>query len=192
MGAAVRLWRARHSPLARRTDVVEAWLGVGTVVLMAVLAPLAGAVVAGNTDAQLLSEQQGWHRTPAVLTGDAATDTAVAAGADATRAEAMVRWTAPDHSVRTAMALVPSGTKAGDTTMVWTDSGGRIRHQPMTPHQAEVLGDLAGACAASGVCVLLVGGRRVIVRVGLDPYRARAWERAWAEVEPRWTHRRHA
>ncbi|WP_443729332.1 Rv1733c family protein [Streptantibioticus rubrisoli] len=189
MGATVRLWRARHNPLVRRTDVAEAWLGVGTAALMTALAPLAGATLAGNVGAQLLRDQQGWHRTTAVLTENAAyTETAVAAG-DTGRAEAMVRWTAPDHSVRTAMALVPTGTRAGATTAVWTDAAGRLRHQPMTAHQAEVLGDLAGACAAAGVCLVLVGGRRVVVRVVLDRYRARAWERAWAEVEPRWTHR---
>ncbi|WP_443072639.1 Rv1733c family protein [Streptomyces sp. RPT161] len=190
MGATVRLWKGRHNPLMRRTDVAEAWLGVATAVLVTALAPLAGAVLAGNVDAELLHEQQGWHRTAAVLTENAAaTETGVAVGEDTARADALVRWTAPDHSVRTAMAQVPAGAKAGDTAVVWTDAGGRLRHQPMTPHQAEVLGDLAGACAAAGVCVLLVGGRRVVVRVGLDRYRARAWERAWAEVEPRWTHR---
>ncbi len=190
MGATVRLWRGWHNPLMRRTDRAEAWLGAATAVLVTALAPLAGAALAGSVDAQLLREQQGWRRTTAVLTEDAkVTETGVTAGENTGRADAMVRWTAPDHSSRTAMAQVPAGTRAGDTTAVWTDAAGRLRHQPMTAHQARVLGDLAGGCAAAGVCVLLVGGRKVVVQVVLDRYRARAWERAWADVEPRWTHR---
>ncbi|GAA1899242.1 hypothetical protein GCM10009753_30490 [Streptantibioticus ferralitis] len=174
----------------RRSDVAEGWIGVATAVLVAGLAPLTGAVLAGNVDAQLLSQQQGWHRTSAVLTQDAASAaTAVTTGQDTGKAQATVRWTAPDHSVRTAPAQVTAGAKAGSTTLIWTDPSGRLRHQPMTPHQTGVLSDLAGACAAGGVCVLLLGGRRIIVRGALDRWRARAWERAWAEVEPRWTHR---
>lgn len=190
MGATVRMWRGRHNPLMRRSDVAEGWIGVATAVLVAGLAPLTGAVLAGNVDAQLLSQQQGWHRTSAVLTQDAASAaTAVTTGQDTGKAQATVRWTAPDHSVRTAPAQVTAGAKAGSTTLIWTDPSGRLRHQPMTPHQTGVLSDLAGACAAGGVCVLLLGGRRIIVRGALDRWRARAWERAWAEVEPRWTHR---
>ncbi|MDF3293609.1 Rv1733c family protein [Streptomyces silvisoli] len=181
-------WRLmrRHCPLRRGSDVVEACVGLLTVLLAAVFAPLAGVVAAEATSALLVHQQQGWHRTAAVLTGDAAFTTTGAA--DTGQAEATVRWSAPDRSTRSAATEVPAGTKAGTSTTVWIDAKGRLRHPPLGSDDRAALADLAGGCVAIGVCALAAGARRAVVRFELERHRARAWEREWAEVEPRWTH----
>lgn len=191
MAAKVRLWRWRRNPLRRPTDVAEGWISLATIALTAVLAPAAGAAVAIGVDEALLRHGQEWHRTTAVLTQDAAAaDGITATGVDASRAQARVRWTGPDRAVHTAVTQVAIGAKAGSATVVWTDAQGRLRSQPPSALQAQTQGDLAGASAAAGVVVLLVGGSRIVVRLTIDRRRAQDWERAWAEVEPRWSHGR--
>lgn len=191
MAAKVRLWRWRRNPLRRPTDVAEGWIGLATIALTVVLAPAAGAVAAVSVEDALLQHGQDWHRTSAVLTEDAApADAAMTTGVDAAHVQATVRWTAPDDSVHTAVTQVAPGAKAGAATTIWTDAQGRLRSQPPSAAQAQAQGDLAGGCVAAGVVVLLIGGNRVIVRTTLDRRRAQDWERAWAEVEPRWSHGR--
>lgn len=165
---------------------MEACVRLLTLLLAAVLAPLAGLTAASAAAAMLAHQQQGWHRTSAVLTADASF-VATGAMAETGQTEAPVRWSAPDRSVHTAVTQVQPGTRAGTATTAWIDANGRLRHPPMSPGDMTVLADLGGACAATGVCLLAAGTRRVIVRVELERHRARVWEREWAEVEPRWT-----
>jgi hypothetical protein len=154
---------------------------------MAVLAPVLGTAAAAGADAALLDQGRDWHPTTAVLTQDAAADgTAVATGVDAGRSEALVRWTAPDGSVHTAVTQVAPGTRAGSKTVIWTDARGRLQSRPPSLASAQLQGDLAGACVVGGVCLALLGGRHVVVRLTLDRHRAHEWEREWAEVEPHW------
>ncbi|WP_329269766.1 Rv1733c family protein [Streptomyces sp. NBC_01451] len=182
MGMRVRWWRWRRNPLRRRSDAVEAWVVLVTSVLMAAGMPLAGALGSVRVGSVLLQERQERHRTSAVLTEDAG---APGPGAYA-RTWALVRWTAPDDSVRTAEVRVVAGSRAGAGTVIWTDDQGRLVGAPPTPGQAVALSVFAGMLAASGVALFLLVGRRA-VRMGLDRHRARQWERTWALTGPRWS-----
>ena len=47
MRAITGLWRWRHNPLRRRTDVAEGWIALLALLLIVVAAPTAGSVVGG-------------------------------------------------------------------------------------------------------------------------------------------------
>lgn len=185
MGAKVRCWRWRRNPLRRRSDAVEAWLVLVTAVVMAVGTPLAGTLSAVAVGSGLLHQRQERHRTSAVLTGNAAKPEP---GMYA-RTWATVQWTASDGSLRTARAPIGVGSRAGARTVIWTDGQGRLVGEPPGPGQALAESALAGALAAGGVALLLLGGR-LIVRRQLDRRRAAQWERAWARTGPQWDRKR--
>ncbi|WP_372404475.1 hypothetical protein [Streptomyces luteireticuli] len=190
MDARMMTWRWQRNPLLRRSDIAERWMAVITILLMAVLAPLAGILVATGVATSSGRQERDRHPATAVLTKDAAlVPTGTAPGGTVVRARAPVRWEAPDHSTRTAVIQVSPDARAGTGTVIWTDSRGRIVHRPPTPSQTELRGSTTGAGAAGGVCLLLLGARLLTVKVTLDRYRARAREREWSEVAPRWTHR---
>ncbi|MEU1129076.1 hypothetical protein ABZ383_04310, partial [Streptomyces sp. NPDC005900] len=54
MRAVAGLWRWRHNPLRRRTDLAEAWLALAALVLIVVAAPLVGTLAAGVSRGALL------------------------------------------------------------------------------------------------------------------------------------------
>ncbi|RLU89224.1 hypothetical protein CTZ27_22560 [Streptomyces griseocarneus] len=186
----MRAWKWRHNPLLRRSDIAEWWTAVATVLLMAVLAPLAGALAATGVEESANRLRQDLHPATAILTKDATVlRTGTAPGEPTERARAPVRWQSSGHTIRTAMVQVSPDAKARASTMVWTDSHGRVGSRPPTRPQAEFRGNTAGAEVAAGVCLLLAGAHRMTVKVALHRYRERAWEREWSEVEPLWTHR---
>ncbi|GAA2335744.1 Rv1733c family protein [Streptomyces cuspidosporus] len=191
MSAKVRtrlLWRWRRNPLRRRSDVVEAWVALVAGLVMAVGGTAAGVATADAVEQPLLVERAERHQVPARLLEDAPATQPSADGSRAGRVPAEVRWKAPDGSVRTGTAQVPEGHAAGTATVVWTDGHGRLVPEPLTPREAETRAALTGATAAAGVGLVTLAGRRV-VRWRLDRHRAEEWERAWAEVEPRWSSR---
>ncbi|WP_371660027.1 hypothetical protein [Streptomyces sp. NBC_00280] len=178
----MRWWRWRRNPLRRRSDVVEAWVVLVTSVVMAAGMPLAGALSSVRVGSVLLQQRQERHRTSAVLAEDAGDP---GPGTYA-RTWAVVRWTAPGDTVRTAGVRVAAGSSAGTRTVIWTDGQGRLVSAPLTPGRAVALSAFAGTLAASGVALLLLAGRRA-VRMGLDRHRAGQWERTWALTGPRWS-----
>ncbi|MFI6335733.1 hypothetical protein [Streptomyces sp. NPDC050535] len=185
MGGKVSCWRWRRNPLRRRSDAVEAWVVLVTAVAMAVGMPLVGALSAVTVESGLLHQRQDRHRTSAVLTEDARNS---GPGTYA-RSWAVVRWTASGDSARTAGARVAPGSRAGATTVIWTDGQERLVGAPLTPGQAVARSALVGVLAASGVALLLLAGRRA-VRMRLDRHRAAQWERAWALTGPLWSEKR--
>jgi hypothetical protein len=70
---------------------------------------------------------------------------------------------------------------------VWLDKRGALHDPPASPGQAAQSGVVIGSFAATGVCLLVKGGRWA-VRVRLDRRREAAWERGWAELGPKWGH----
>lgn len=106
---------------------------------------------------------------------------------DSSSARASVRWTTPDGAERTGVAEVSESTRAGDTVHVWTDADGRQSVAPagarMSLFHAGIGAALTSGTLAAIVCLVQAG-----VRARIDRRRSEAWERAWAEVEPRWRH----
>lgn len=181
-------WRWRRNPLKRRSDVVEAWVALVAGLVMAVGGTTAGVVTAAAVEQPLLAQRAERHSVPARLLEDAPAATPRADGSRADRVPATVRWKAPDGTVHTGVAQVREGRAAGASTVVWIDARGRLVHEPLTQQEVESRAALTGATAATGVCLVTLAGRRV-VRWRLDRGRAAQWERAWAEVEPRWSSR---
>jgi hypothetical protein len=179
------LWRWRKNPLKRRSDRAEAWAGLAAGVIMAVSAPLTGALasdaVAGN-----LRDQPGLHRTSAVLREDAPTTDGGATVSDDPTVFTKVRWTTPDGHSHTGRAPVQVGTREGTKVPVWLDRAGRPHQPPPDATDVSVESGASGGAVAVATC-FFVGSGCWVVRRRLDAARDKSWEREWALVGPKWT-----
>ncbi|MFJ8107690.1 hypothetical protein [Streptomyces sp. NPDC096132] len=187
-GGRVPLWRWRRNPLRRRSDVVEAWIGVAAVTLL-LAAPAVGVVTADVAERSALDQARGLHRTAARLVEDAApaTPSRLSGTADGD-ARATVRWTTTDGSVQTGEAPVAAGSRAGSPVTVWLDDEGRSRPAPPTPARARSHGAAVGVATGGGLGLLVVSGWWV-ARVRLEVRRGAQWGRAWAEFDTDRGHR---
>jgi len=188
-------WRWRRSPLRRRTDVVEAWLGLVTVLLLCAV-PLLGwwagqsvdrtlqrAVRAQRAERTLVTAQR-VAQEPASHGPSGAGAGAAAAETDARRAERL-RWTAPDGSSHTGKVPVDLEVWAGDRVRLWTDREGALVPPPLDSATATTHSVLAGiASGASAAALLLISRRLLLWR--LMRRRLDVWEREWARVGQDW------
>ncbi|MFT2020015.1 hypothetical protein ACMA1D_29890 [Streptomyces sp. 796.1] len=182
------LWRWRRNPLRRRTDVIEAWV----LLLAAVLMVLGGAAIGVTTalivQRPLLDQSEHRHPTQATLVKDVPKRPTELGEPGSNRVRATVRWSDADGRQHTARTPVEEGHEAGDRVTIWTDERGEVTAVPLTPEQAATRAAVVGAMAATGFCCTVLVGRRHLQR-RLDQQRAEQWERAWAEVGPRWSGR---
>jgi hypothetical protein len=187
----VRLWRWRRNPLRRRSDLVEAWLRLVTVVLALLLGASAGAAAAGAVDASLADRRERTRPVTAVLAEDTArgTSSPVTENGDGNGGVwAKVRWTAPDGTIRTGRAEVEPGSGAGSAVTVWTDPSGRLVAAPPAGAEAAFQTVMAGGTVTvtTGGLVLLCGR---LVGARLQRRRLAEWEAEWRQVEPTWRRR---
>jgi hypothetical protein len=111
VGAIRGIWRWRHNPLRRTTDLVEAWAALVALLLMVVGAPLVG-LFAGSAAHDSLSRtarQQlaARHRVAATVLDATAVVAPAAAdsvrpGEQEGRRRVLASWTAPDGTARRA------------------------------------------------------------------------------------------
>jgi hypothetical protein len=192
MRTRVRGWRWRRNPLRRRSDVVEAWTVLAVAMLLAVGAPLAGAVVGWwahhEARAVALEQRAERQRVRAEVVGRTPDSLPSVGGREHTY-RVTVRWTEPGSGPRTATARVPSGTQRGETVDVWFDSRGRNVAPPPdgTAVWQHTLA-IGAFTTGSAVAVVLLG--HAAVRSTAGRRRMAEWEREWALTEPRWTRRR--
>ncbi|WP_329181281.1 Rv1733c family protein [Streptomyces sp. NBC_01477] len=195
-----RGWRWRRNPLRRRSDVVEAWLGVVTILLFCV-APLAGWWAGQSVDRTLqrVARTQRTERTlvaAAVVQSPAASDAtaapgaakaaAAAAGADSDpRRGDVLRWIAPDHSLHTAKVPVGLEVWRGNEMLLWTDSTGVLVPPPLDNATATTHAVLAGLATGSAAGGVLLVSRQVLMW-RLMRRRMDSWEREWARVGQDW------
>lgn len=192
MRSRVRGWRWRHSPLRRRSDVVEAWTVLAVTVLLLVVAPSAGVIAAwwAHDDARDTAREQRADRrhVRAEVVGRTTEPLPTAQGGRQPSVEAAVRWTEPEGDLRTATARVPAGTRAGDMVDVWFDSRGRTAAPPADGTAVWQHTITIGVCATGGaVAVILLG--HAVVRHAAMRRRLAEWEQEWARTEPEWTGR---
>ncbi|MFI6033340.1 hypothetical protein ACIBBD_03995 [Streptomyces sp. NPDC051315] len=188
------LWRWRHNPLRRTTDLVEAWVALSALLLILVVAPVAGSLVgAAAQDAlqQSVREQRAsrHHVTATVvrrLDGSLLeADPESSSGRDA-RTRVVADWTAPDGTARHGTVL--AGLKAprpGDHFPIWTDTHGRLVARPLDSATATTHAVLAGFGAALFTAGVVEGGRRLIVWRMVRRRYAR-WDQAWDRAGPDW------
>lgn len=188
------LWRWRHNPLRRTTDLVEAWLALLAVLLILTLAPLLGALTGATAEdalQQAVRDQHlARHEVTATVVGKAARapldPDPEASSAQDPHSRVLADWTAPDGTAHhgEVIAALKSPHK-GDHFTLWTDAHGDLVARPLDSATATTHAVLAGIGAALLTAGLLDTGRRLIVwRMTLRRY-AR-WDQAWDRAGPDW------
>jgi phosphate/sulfate permease len=187
------LWRWRHNPLRRGTDMAEAWVCLGALLLMLVAAPIVGALVGSAAESSLQRTVREQHRLRQPVTARVIRE--LRGGAPAADPETVAResssrvlayWTAPDGTERqgpvTAQLRDP---EPGDRFRIWTDPQGDPAARPLDPATATTHAVLAGIGAALLSAALVEAARRLVVwRMVLQRY-AR-WDQAWDRAGPDW------
>ena len=191
------LWRWRHNPLRRATDLAEAWVALAALLLILLAAPVVGAVV-GAVAQDACSSPSGTSTQPAMLV--TATVVRKLAGAPAgarprdgrpARACAQPgrrptgrRRTAPRSTARSTASL--KSPHRGDHFTIWTDRHGPpggppagLRHRDDARRARRLR---RGRCSRRG---LVEGGRRLIVWRMVRRRYAR-WDQAWDRAGPDW------
>lgn len=181
------LWRWQNNPLRRRTDRVEAWVGLIAAAVMAVSAPVTGAVAA-DALGDNLRDRSDYRRASAVLIENAPSTDGLSTVSSDPKVPAKVKWKTPGGHSRTGRAPVEAGTPAHTRVTVWLDSRGEPRQPP--PGPGEITGESAAAGGATAVatCFAVASGCW-LVRRRLNSLREKEWEREWAAVGPWWSRR---
>jgi len=188
------LWRWRHNPLRRATDLAEAWLALGALLLILGGAPAAGVLVGTRAEDALQQSVREQHenRRPVIATvvrkagrTPLDPDPETASGRDS-HSRVLARWTAPDGTVRhgTAMAALKSPAR-GDRFTVWTDQRGRMVGRPLDTATAATHAVLAGFGTAAACAGVVEAARRLVVR-HLVRRRYDRWDRDWSRAGPDW------
>ncbi|WP_329296505.1 hypothetical protein [Streptomyces pseudovenezuelae] len=187
----VLLWRWRRNPLRRRSDLAQAWIGLG--LFLAVLAALPAAVLwAGHTahrhhTATAQKQKADWRHTSAVLVRDAPRHPEPGSHeARKTLYPATVRFTDPRGQTRTAKADVEPDLTAGSTVRVWVNAEGSITGPPLTTEQ--IRDRVIGSALLAAMAVPLLGAAAYgYAHRRLERHNLARWDTAWAETAPRWT-----
>ncbi|KUN77984.1 Rv1733c family protein [Streptomyces griseoruber] len=188
------IWRWRHNPLRRGTDLVEAWVALSALLLILLVAPVVGSLigaVAQDSLQQAVREQrQARHEITATVVRKAAAsplqaDPEAASGRE-TRSRVVADWTAPDGTGRHGTVLAALKTPhRGDHFEIWTDAHGTLVARPLDSATATTHAVLAGFGAALLTAGAVEGGRRLIVWRMVRRRYAR-WDQAWDRAGPDW------
>ncbi|MEU7473819.1 hypothetical protein AB0A94_35840 [Streptomyces sp. NPDC044984] len=194
MRAISGLWRWRHNPLCRGTDLAEAWVAFAALLLVLVAAPVAGLLTGGAAQDALQRSVRAQHQSRHLVTATvvrkldpspSAADPEGSAGGDP-RHRVLAHWTAPDGTGRS--GPVPTrleDPRPGDLFRIWTDGHGTTVARPLDTATATTHAVLAGVGAALVAAALVEGSRRLAVRRMLRRRYAR-WDRAWDKAGPDW------
>ncbi|MDG4865477.1 hypothetical protein P8605_45760 [Streptomyces sp. T-3] len=194
MRAMAGLWRWRHNPLCRRTDLVEAWVALAAAALIAVAVPLVGFTTGARTQDALQQAVREQHEKRHQITATVQrslphhpvdSDPETASERDG-RVRVVANWTAPDGSRRSGTVLADlRRAEPGDRFALWTDADGRVVARPLDPATAGTHAALAGIGAAAAALGLVECARRIVVR-RLVHGRYAEWDSEWAKVGPDW------
>ena len=188
------LWRWRHNPLRRTSDLVEAWLALVVLLLILVAAPVIGSFVGNIAQGALQQSVRDQRAARHLVTATVVrkldrspldTDPETSSARDL-RSRVVADWTAPDGSGHhgAAMAELKSPHR-GDHFAIWTDLHGRIVARPLDPATATTHAVLAGFGAAMLTAGALEAGRRLIVW-RMTRRRYARWDQAWDKAGPDW------
>jgi F0F1-type ATP synthase membrane subunit c/vacuolar-type H+-ATPase subunit K len=195
VGAIRGIWRWRHNPLRRTTDLVEAWAALAALVLMAFAAPLAGLLAGSAAHDSLSRTARQQHAARHRVTATVLKDPAVAAALPATtvrtaenggRQRVLASWTAPDGTRQRAHTWtnlrVP---EPGRHFILWTDDRGRPVARPLDTGDLTLQAGLAGIGAALLTTAIAEAARRLTLR-RLMRLRFERLDRAWERAGPDW------
>ncbi|WP_437021868.1 Rv1733c family protein [Streptomyces sp. enrichment culture] len=194
MRAISGLWRWRHNPLCRTTDLVEAWVALAALLLMLLSAPVAGALVGGAAQDSLREAVREQHASRQQVTATVVReldrtslgiDPETDAAADL-RSRVLADWTAPDGTERHGAVMTSlRDPRPGDRFRMWTDEQGRTAARPLDSATATTHAVLAGFGAALAAAGGVETVRRLIVWRMVRRRYARL-DQAWSRVGPDW------
>ncbi|MDX3582265.1 hypothetical protein OG920_04180 [Streptomyces europaeiscabiei] len=188
------LWRWRHNPLRRTTDLVEAWLAFAALLLIIVAAPLIGAVAGttaqGALQQSVRDQQQARHRVTATVVkkvdGSPLDPDPETATTRDRQSRVVADWTGPDGTDHHGTVMANLKTpQPGDHFTLWTDGRGRIVGRPLDTTTATTHAVLAGFGATALAAGLVEGARRLIVW-RMVRRRYAHWDQAWDKAGPDW------
>lgn len=188
------LWRWRRNPLCRATDLAEAWVALAALVLILLVAPVAGSLVTGAAQDALQRSVREQHQERHKVTATVVrkldgspldADPETSTGRDL-RNRVLADWTAPDGTPHQEPVLASlKDPRQGDRFPIWTDRHGRLVARPLDSATASTHAFLAGLGAALVAGGLVEGGRRLIVWRMVRRRYAR-WGQAWDKAGPDW------
>lgn len=184
-------WRQRRNPLRRRTDVLQAWLGLGALVVVLAMAPLAAFLVGdaarGHYEDLARHQSQTRYQTDATLTEDAPRHPEPGSDEEKnTRYPVEVRVVTREGRTRTTRAEVRPGLTADNTVRIWITADGEATDAPLTP--GEVHSRTMGWALLAAVGVALTGAASyALAALALRRRNLSRWDTSWAETAPRWT-----
>ncbi|MEU9049327.1 hypothetical protein AB0D37_02800 [Streptomyces sp. NPDC048384] len=194
MRAISGLWRWRHNPLCRATDLAEAWVALAALLLILVAAPVVGSLVGGLAQDTLQESVRDQRAARHLVTATVVrklqgspldSDPEAATGRDR-RTRVLADWTAPDGSVHQGQVMAGLDTpQPGDQFKIWTDQQGRTVARPLDSATAATHAVLAGVGAALLAIGLVEAGRRLVVWRMVRARYAR-WDQAWDKAGPDW------
>ncbi|MFC9286026.1 hypothetical protein [Streptomyces sp. NPDC057052] len=186
------IWRWRHNPLRRTTDLVEAWVALTALLLILFVAPVVGSLVgavAQDTLQHTVRDQRlARHRVPATVVRELEGSPPEADPESVpwrdSRARVVADWTAPDGTPHRGTVLAGlESPRRGDHFPLWTDTHGRPVGRPLDPAAATTHAVLAGFGAALLTAGVVEGLRRHAVRHMVRRRYAR-WDQAWDRAGP--------
>jgi hypothetical protein len=186
------LWRWRHNPLRRATDLAEAWLCLAALLLILVAAPVIGTLVGSAAESSLQRSVREQHRQRHPVTARVVQElksTTPAMDPESlrdTRARVLAYWTAPDGTDRQgAVTARLRDPEPGDRFRIWTDRHGALAARPLDPATATTHAVLAGIGAALLTAALVEAARRLVIWRMLR-WRYARWHQAWDRAGPDW------
>ncbi|GAA5022131.1 Rv1733c family protein [Streptomyces siamensis] len=187
----VVLWRRRRNPLRRRSDLVQAWIGLGLLLAALTAAPaamfLGGDAAYRHYTRTARHQAETRHQTTAVLLEDVPRHPEPgSAEAKETRYPAKVRFTDPEGHTHTATTDVQPALPKGSTVRVWAGTDGKVTDPPLSPSQIRSRAMSSGIVAALGVHATAAAAYGIATRI-LHRRNLAAWDTAWADTAPRWT-----
>lgn len=193
MRAIAGLWRWHRNPLCRPSDRREAWLALGAMVLIVVVAPLAGWLGASaahsalleNAEKQKQSRHQVWAVAESVQNRAPLDSDPESASQHPDRRHVVAHWAGPDGSSHKSTVTTRHGVQPGERFRIWTDADGMVTTRPMGPQTASSYAALAGLAAAAGAAGAVEAGRRLTMRQLLRR-RYALWDAEWARIGPDW------
>ncbi|MFD0313264.1 Rv1733c family protein [Streptomyces flavalbus] len=187
------LWRWRHNPLRRTTDLVESWLALASLLLILVAAPLIGVLLGAAAEGALqrsVREQRAQRHEVTATVVRLLADSALAADPETTardlRSRVLADWTAADGTPRRGPVIARVDDPApGDRFRLWTDDQGRPAARPLDPETATTHAVLAGFGTALLTACLVEAVRRLVLWRMVRRRYARL-DRAWEQAGPDW------
>ncbi|WP_030776402.1 hypothetical protein [Streptomyces sp. NRRL S-920] len=194
MRAIAGLWRWRHNPLRRGTDLAEAWVALVALMLILVAVPVIGTLTADRSREALLTSVREQREARHAIVGTVLRkisappldpDPETSSARDA-HSRVLARWSAPDGTDRSGVVVARlDAPRPGDRFRLWTDERGRVVGRPLDSATATAHAALAGLGAATASVALIEGARRLVLWHIVRGRHARL-DQAWAKAGPDW------